>query len=353
LTLDYRLFNNSDKFLSNWKKFYNRLLNKGIYHSPDYIRLLQNYLGGEAELFVYGDEKNFVYYPYLKKNLSELSHVCKCSIPLEELYDISSSWYYGGPLTTNPDDKNLLEEFRQAFHSYCLNSQIVSEFIRFDPYLLNYKYSFKDIEIKKERDVIYVDLTPSEESIFNRFNRKCKKNYRNAIRNSVQLKHRDNQEDFSKFIDLYAAEMTRKNAPASYFFGNHFFEQLFATNKNNTYFISIYADKAFAGGSIAIYSGGLIHDYLRATDPKYWSYRTNDYLLIENILYFKQLGFKRYDLQGGRKGVYEFKKSFSDLTMPFFIGSCVHLPEIYNELSSEQSSGNVNFFPAYRKKDKN
>jgi CelD/BcsL family acetyltransferase involved in cellulose biosynthesis len=146
--------------------------------------------------------------------------------------------------------------------------------------------------------------------------------------------------------------MERKGAPRSYFFPEAFFSDLLS-KVEGAFLRVIYVGERFAGGSMAIQEGDTVNDYLRATDPAFWNLRVNDFVIHDNVRFFRRRGARTYDLQGGRSGVFQFKQSFSQLTRPFKVGSMVHLPEEYESLCRLVPERSPDFFPAYREKDTN
>jgi len=75
------------------------------------------------------------------------------------------------------------------------------------------------------------------------------------------------------------------------------------------------------------------------------------------MLYFKNKGVPVFDLQGGREGVYNFKKSFSKDRASFYTAGVVHNSSVYNELTRCKEkyvvSDTSDFFPRYRLKETN
>lgn len=339
--------------LEKWWFYYKRLEQGGVYHRPDYVRLLERhyYQESSAELFIYGDDRDFVYYPYFKRSLDSLHRIAE-NLRYKGYWDVISSWYYGGPLASNPAAaQRLAGPFRQCFGDFCRENKIVSEFIRFDPYLGNYLAIGDDMDIVPNRDVVYIDLTLDRREIVSHFKKKCRKNIKRAQEGGVTVNYRDNERYLDRFSRLYTLEMKRKNAPAGYFFTRDFFEDLLRLD--GVYFITLTRNGDFMGGSIAVGEGNVINDYLRATDPEFWHLRINDWLIHENIFFFKEQGYDTYDLQGGRKGVIEFKQAFSGLRKHFSVGRAVHLAEVYQDLADTASVNGNTFFPAYRENDKN
>jgi hypothetical protein len=339
--------------LPQWQRYYNRLQFKGIYHQPDYIRLLTRYYykDAEAELFIYSQGDEFVYYPYFKRRIPDY-RVDGAEEASGGYSDIISSWYYGGPLVSR-EVPGLIEGFRRDFESYCCSQGIVSEFIRFDPYLENHRFVCpvnSDVQIQENRDVVYIDLRQTKEVIVKPY----KKRYRllkRALEQGVEISFQDNKKYLEDFCKIYHSEMERKKAPAGYLFDIDFFNDLL--NIDSVYFIVLLKQGKCIGGDWVVGQGNRFHDYLRATEPGLWNLRINDLLIHENIFYFKQKGHHVYDLQGGRQGVIEFKQSFSPLRKPFKVARAIHMPDIYRSLMEACPGSDPSFFPAYRPRDKN
>ncbi len=337
--------------LARWRSLYDRLPRKGPYHAPDYLKVLEFHFDDPAELFVFGDQEAFVYYPYFRRSLDKLAFVRDAGGELGSYCDIASSWYYGGPLSTS-EDPELIRAFRKAFHEHCGQSRVVCEFIRFDPYLANHHCVTEEMRVADNREVVYIDLRPSEEEIVSSYQRKCRKNIRRAVEGGVRVETRKDEEAIRAFHQIYGSEMQRKGAPPSYLFEEAFFRKLFERVEGACLRL-IFVGEHFAGGSVAIQEGEMVNDYLRATDPEFWHLRINDLVIHENARFFKGRGAHTYDLQGGRVGVFEFKLSFSRLTRSFKLGSMIHLPEVYDALGRLAPKRGDDFFPAYREKDTN
>jgi Acetyltransferase (GNAT) domain len=334
-----------------WWHYYHRLEQKGIYHQPDYIRLLETYYykDAQAELFVFIQGDDFVYYPYFKRKIPSAG-TNQSNHALNGYWDIISSWYYGGPLVSKYSSA-LVQAFRRSFESHCKSNGIVSEFIRFDPYLENHHLvTGGNVSVKDNREVVYIDLTSEPDEII----RPYKKRFRllkRALEHGVDVRFDDNLQHLESFYRLYISEMERKQAPNGYFFDLDFFRDLLKINK--VYLMVLIKEGKCIGGDIVVGGEYLVHDYLRATDPNLWNMRINDLLIHKNIFFFKESRHRLYDLQGGRQGVIEFKRSFSNLRKPFKTGTAIHLPDMYRSFTAACPGSDETFFPAYRHRDKN
>jgi len=329
----------------------------GIYHDPRYLRVLAQHNGAVPELFFYGDEENFVYYPYFKRSLPDFPED-DCEIDLQEYCDIISSWYYGGPIVTTEVEgesqlrKILIEEFLDSFREYCREEKIVSEFVRFDPIIENYR-DFRDrLGLELTGKTVYVNLGESMDKIWDLFEGRNRTAIRKARGEPLTVEEGTNLEKLRKFNEIYTEEMDRKGAGDHYRFGVEFFEELAQRLGDQFHFFTMRYRDRIIGGGIVLESGGTAHDYLRASRPEYWDYNCNNYLLFKEIEWFQEAGRDIFDLQGGRPGVFNFKKAFSPLRGEFHTAGIIHDPPIHDKLVSlagvENGDNEEDYFPEYR-----
>jgi serine/alanine adding enzyme len=347
----------------DWEAWFQRLPSKGIYHSPAYMRFLAAHTRDEAELFVYGDIENYVYYPYFKRTLSRLPFAGHCDLDLSVLKDIVSSWYYGGPIVRTedhaPDSKSsLVTGFLDAFRNHCRSHHMVSEFIRFDPNLENCEPFRNELPVKYKWDTIYVDLARTEEQIWTDYQGRCRTAVRKGRNFALSVHEVDPGFFLSFFPDMYRDEMTRKNAPPHYRFGREFFEGLIASLQDQARLFAVRYGEEIVGGTICLFEpGGVAYDYLTATSPNHWKYQINNVLFDEVIRWCKRGGALIFDFHGGRDSVAFFKAGFSSFRGSFHVAEIVHDQDVYDELvrakkAYAKGQGGA-FFPDYRVKDTN
>jgi hypothetical protein len=343
----------STEDLKDWYEYYDRLPAAGAYHNPDYLALLEGefeFDSEQAELFVLEDQDAFVYYPYLKRPLSDLSFDHP-DYNLDAIYDIVSSWYYGGPLLSAHEKTELAETFASEFTQHCRDTGIVAEFIRFDPNIRNYE-QFGVLDPIDNRQTVPVDLSKSQDRIWDEFSSSNRTHIRQAREAGFEVEPATTSAEVGAFHDIYSAAMEAKGASKHYRFSQDFFERfLFETPNLATLLLSRY-DGEIVGGSFLVHDTGTVNEYLRASEPELWDLGLNNHLCCEAIDYMHDQGYDRLDFQGGRPGVFDFKKSFSPERGEFKIAKRVHDEFIYQELVDRASDAGVDtdtgYFPAYR-----
>jgi hypothetical protein len=339
--------------LDAWHQYYEELDCTGPYHHPEYVAALEGnheYESEEARLFVLEDDGDVVYYPYLTRPLTGLPFPTETGVDTERYRDVVSSWYYGGPLTSSPDRPDLVESFLDVFHDHCVEQDYIAEFIRFDPNCENHE-TFSALDPTFNRETVPVDLTKGEQAVWDGFSSSNRNHIRNAQESPLDVGPARGRDDYEAFYDVYCDAMEAKGATEHYWFDYEFFRGLLEDVGIGELVVS-WVDDEFVGGSFFVHDGSTACEFLRASDPDYWDMRVNNYLCYEAILRAMDLGCTRFDFQGGRPGVFEFKSAFSPLRGEFFTATRTHLPDVYDRLVEDARTAGVDtsneYFPAYR-----
>jgi lipid II:glycine glycyltransferase (peptidoglycan interpeptide bridge formation enzyme) len=334
-----------------WSDCYERAGKPGPYHCPDYLQRLAGsfeHADERAEAFVLEDGDDIVYYPYIRRSLQSVPFADETEIDLSKYDDIVSSWYYGGPFTSQTDS-DLCTTFAKEFSEYCRSEQIVAEFVRFDPNRRNHE-QFDCLEPTFNRETIRLDLTKKTETIWEEFEKRNRNAIRQAQQTDIEVYPTTDRKEYKAFYEIYSNAMDAKDATEHYRFEFDFFVDLLATDLS-TLLVATY-DGDVIGGAIVVHEDDLAHDYLRASDPDYWDMRVNNLLCYEALIHMRETGRKTFDFQGGRPGVFKFKKSFSSDRGELYIGKSVHIPDRYDELLTEADSFGIDtdsgYFPEYR-----
>ncbi|WP_410764642.1 GNAT family N-acetyltransferase [Haloferax sp. DFSO60] len=344
----------SQENITEWREWFASLPEAGPYHDPDYLTLLSGGFEQEeevAEAFVYADGEQFVYYPYIRRSLSEVPHGDELDQDLESYSDIVSSWYYGGPILSTEADTDITAEFAEAFSEYCADVGIVSEFLRFDPNIEN-AADFSVLDPRVERETVRVDLTQSRDEIWDDFEKRNRNAIRQAQETDLVVEPTTDHADYRAFYDIYSNAMDAKNASKHYRFPFSFFEELFSQESMSTFLVARHGDDV-VGGAVVVHDGTVAHDYLRASNPDYWDMRVNNLLCYGALMQMKETGHQLFDFQGGRPGVFRFKKGFSQTGRgEFSVATRIHIPEVYDSLvdaaRDEGVDTDTGYFPAYR-----
>jgi hypothetical protein len=338
--------------LDEWWSYYERAGRPGPYHRPDYLELLAGnfeHHDERPELFVLEDGDDIVYYPYIRRSLTTVSFAEQTDTDLDTYDDIVSSWYWGGPFAS-AETEDICERFAEAFTEYCQAENIVAEFVRFDPNERNHD-RFECLDPSFNRETVRIDLTQSEEEIWENYEDRNQRAIRQARDTAITVEPTSDPEDVAAFHRIYSNAMDAKDASAHYRFEQSFFENLVRDSALGSLLVARYEGETI-GGFIVAHDETVAHHYLSASNPEYWDMRVNNLLYHEVVMYCKDTGRRLFDFQGGRPGVFKFKKGFGPGRSELHLARRVHMDDTYADMVAEAESAGIDtdsgYFPAYR-----
>jgi lipid II:glycine glycyltransferase (peptidoglycan interpeptide bridge formation enzyme) len=293
--------------------------------------------GGAPEFFMIKDGDRFVYYQYVRRDISaEITE-----IEPGRYYDIITTFDHGG-YYYNHD--SLLALFFKEFEAYAIRTNIISEFVRFLPTVtFNYNMIGKHMNIRFLREQIYIDI--AQENYVEAFNSSKKDNLRKAENNRFECMSID---DVENFLYLYKKTIERRMANDYFLFEDSVLADLVKNRLAEPWYVL--KDEVHISGCILLKNDSDIYYFMAASDPSYLSLGASTFLIYSVAEYYKKKGKSIFFLGGGQNGVYEFKRGFSKCRLPYYIGYNVYNKDIYNHLVNITNRHNNDFFPKYREK---
>lgn len=368
-----RILTTTGQDFEKWRYLVNKNPQADIYFMPEYAKIfeatkeeIREAFGGEAQLFFYGDEQNYVIYPFFKRSIGELSFSQFLPTESKNWYDIVSPYGYSGTLahiTQSEKETPLWESFFSEFHQHCVQNNIVAEFARLHPYIKNHLplREFVGQNIRKNAEVVYIDLQQDEFLMRKNMTKGNKSSVSKARRSGVGISRSKSKDDIAAFYQLYTHTMERSEAKRAYFFSREFFDNTLQLLGDNVELFSAQYKGRVAAASLFLCKGNMVHYYLSGSDADFLSVCPNNLLLYEVILWAKEQGYKVFNLGGGYQSndsLFHFKSSFSKTTADFCTYSRVHNEEIYKLLCQtrdkyDRLNGkelvNSDYFPQYRR----
>ena len=313
-----------------------------IYYSDKYISL---YLKDEEELFKfeYREKDNIFINKSIKRPIKKIAN----KIIYDEYYDLESAYGYGG-IYTNSQDKIFIKKAFKLYKKKCEKENIIAEFIRFHPFnefpLFNRK--LLDFNIY-DRDVVIKELSGD---ILSSYNSKT----RNIIKRACEKVKFQESRDIDKFIKLYNETMKKNKANKFYYFSKNYYENLLRNENIKLYEIEY--NKNIVSMGFFMFGDNIGHYHLSANNDTSYKINANYALLHKTFLEAQKRGLKYIMLGGGTTSSREdsllnFKKKFSKLLKPFYIGGIIFNKEKYEEyinLWQQQSNKDIKYFLKYR-----
>ncbi|MEW6712196.1 MAG: GNAT family N-acetyltransferase [Candidatus Riflebacteria bacterium] len=322
---------------SDW----NRILEKipdfpgKAYYTWEYLELLQNNGEGKATALLFEENQCIVgFYPFLLKRIPD--RFCD----EKSLYDIETPYGYGG-IWAVPDH---VSQVYAAHHNWCCDNDIVAEFVRFNPLIIQSFPEKLSQNFSHNRTTVSIDLAGNLDMILRRASIMRQRNFRRACR--AGLSYRPCSRD--EFMNLYLQTMRLLGAEPYYFFSKAYFESLFKLSDRCFTARAVFTtDNRLAAAAVFLEDSIATHYHLGASDRSFFSLRPNDFLIFKAAEEFLQRGKKVLHLGGGLSDsaedrLYNFKRGFSPSTQSFQIGRFVHQPELYSDISRkwQQETGN-------------
>jgi Acetyltransferase (GNAT) domain len=327
----------SPEWLAHWSSWPER----EAYAHPGYVALEEDE-HTRALCAAWRSDEGSVLYPFLLRDLRGEPFGADAA-------DVITPYGYGGAFFWGRDRDVVARAFWPTFDAWAAEQRVVSELVRlalFDEQLLPYPGE------RKQRLVNVVrDLAPNPDELWMDCEHKVRKNVKKARRAGITVELDATGERLDDFLRLYEHTLERRDAPARYRFPREFFERL----PDPHVYAHARHDGEVVSSELVLLSQLNAYSFLGGTDSEAFDLRPNDLLKWELILWAKQAGKRRFVLGGGYgpdDGIFRYKRSFAPHGLvPFFTGSRVLEPELYDELTERAGgTGEGAFFPAYRER---
>ena len=157
----FNVININDKEL--WEEIADNTVE--IYDKWQYVSAYYQNGEGIPHLAYLEGKEGIAYYVYLKRDIRKIVNFQDSNIG--NLYDIISPYGYGGVKIKGKITEEEKKEFFSKFEQYCIENNIVCDFVRLNPLEDNYKnYNCSNYTVEKISKTVYIKLE-SEEQIWN------------------------------------------------------------------------------------------------------------------------------------------------------------------------------------------
>lgn len=314
-----------------------------IYYSKIWGQLNESKDKGKWDCFLFESNLGKVYYPFIKRRID-------IKVNNKIYYDIVTPYGFNGPVIIEnfcDDIDKLVEEFNNEFNKFCNENNIVSEYIRFSPWLKNHKYLSNIYNIKNNNVTLYVDL--KKDFFYEEFSSKCRNVIRKAIKNNVKVKFDFYGDTIEEFYRLYNEMAYKNNVSEFYKFDIDFLKALFNGMKGNIFIANAIYKGKYISSAMFLYNKDYIHYHLSGNDYNHTTLGGNSLILYEVAKFAKKKEIKEFHLGGANgEALLKFKKQFTKGgVLDFFVGTKIRNEDIYYKLV-EINGRNKGYFPEYR-----
>lgn len=323
----------------NWERLYNCLPDcaKSAFFSPQYYQS-SNIENSTIECFwAYQNEQNYLFYPYLVKSINILGYDLD-----REYFDVSGAYGYNGPLGVIAD-RQFLQDYNSGLESHLLQRSVVTELVRYCPITGN-RVFHTYTEQTDVLDNVFIDLSRGLDWIWNQsYEYGVRKAVRKAEAYGLQTRffigNKIQDIQLRQFYNIYLATMNRKRADDYYYFPLDFFQNIVSAMQGNVLIAITYLEGTPISAELVLLDGKLAFGFLGGTLGEYYKFKANTFQRHELIKILIGLGISKYSMGGSAArgdSIYTFKRSFAkDCVNPFYIGTKVHLPDVYSEIRTQ------------------
>lgn len=322
-----------------------------IYFEKAYGKSTEFMLDGKAGSFEYSDDNGTIINNFL------LREVNLDGIELDKAYyDIQSPYGYGGPVIVDlkGSKEELVSAYKEAFTKYCLDNNIICEFVRFHP-LLNNIEDFKAVyHTKFVRKTVATVLKDKQDPFQEEFSKSTRKLIRKILGEGMTYEIIEEPDNLDTFQRIYYDTMDRNNASEYYYFDKSYFEFLLKELGRHIININVYYDDKCIASGLYFYYKNFLHAHLSGTDHNYLHLSPAYMLKYLTMEWGKSHGVDFVHYGGGttndpNDSLLLFKSKFTkEGFFDFYVGEEIYNREKYDYLVEKTGNRDKEYFPKYR-----
>lgn len=318
-----------------------------IYFKKSYGKLYEKIEGGVVEEYYLNSPHGLIKNLFIKKEI--LSGVAE-----GPYYDITTPYGYGGPIILECKEgkkETLIKEYEAAFQKYCVENNIVHEFVRFHPIYNNAADFDGCYDVQYKRQTIQTELSNTENPLLTEYSASCRKEIRQALKAGVEFKVIHKPKDLEGFKRLYYTTMNRNAADSIYYFDDEYFDNCIRFLQEYIVAVEVAYHGELIGMGISFACGENIHVHLTGTLKEYHHLSSATIIQYALMLWGRENGYKRIHHGGGRTGelddkLYLFKKKFGKKQeLVYYTGQRTWNVPVHHKLHGlkEAANGQMNF----------
>lgn len=320
-----------------------------IFFLPEWGQAYASQDHGQVEVFELKNEYGHIFYQFVVRPIPfKLNGI--------QYFDTITPFGTGGPIILNcqPGKRSKLTAlFDEEFQKFCSECQIITEYIRFNPWLKNKDDFNETYSFDKRGITMYIDLTVND-YFKDEFESKARQQVRRAQKNEIELEYDYTGATLSEFSRIYDIMAKRNNIPSYYMFSEEFLKNSFRFLEGKQFIIHAKHEGRYISTAFFLHQGDYLHYHLAANDPEYFHLAANSLILDEACRWGVKHQKKELHLGGASsEPLSRFKKRFTKTDpLDIITGKKVRDSEIYNQLiRARKEQGDIedlSYFPLYR-----
>jgi hypothetical protein len=333
-----------------------------IFYEPSYCRFLTEGTQHRPVMFLYQDDLGQVFDVTLIKAISSLPFFATIADSLPHLpVDLASPDYNSPIVLANPGDfDEILRRYRHAIDAYCIETGVVTEFIRFHPLSESAARSAGTMEIHPGSELLYIDLTPGYEVVVQKYRRDHRSTIKRAAQNGASFRFcsSEDMDGLTRIHQLWTETMQRNNAKSVYLYSPEHFRKMACYLGDRLLMMESLVGNNVA--SIDIFLLGRKHMWFKYSglDQRFRGSGAHTFMMDRAIHWACDQGFDHFMLGGGAKpgdSIHAYKRGFSHRSASVHHMKKVHDPKALALLLEAKKaydsrlglSTETDYFPSY------
>ncbi|MFY0580970.1 GNAT family N-acetyltransferase [Cystobacter fuscus] len=177
--------------------------------------------------------------------------------------------------------------------------------MRFHPLSDNHRLLEGTMDIVYDRESVFIDLSRTEEELFDRYHPGHQRNVRKALKSGLEFRALEGHEALQQleaFYRLYRATMDKVGALPYYYFSTEYLERLFSRLGRSALLGAVFLDGRMISAALCLREGDVLTYHLGASEAVSLHLGTNTFQFHHIALWARRNGLRVFHLGGGHRG---------------------------------------------------
>jgi len=324
------------------------------FFSAEYHAMSERIWGGEGFVAVLERSGDRLIWPYILQSIPGASGY----------WDINSAYGFAGPLPVmdsgggSPFVEDALDHLMRVWREM----SVVSVFTRFCPFHQNHLLFERWLEtrpcekgsVESNGHTVVIDATQTPVQRWPYYKGSLRRDIRRAEELSLRAEPDPDWERLEDFLTIYESVGERNEFALRHRLHREQFLTMRDRLGSKAALFHVMDGDRVAASTVWVASGNVLHGLFGGPHPDYLRFGAYKFLIHCAVDWARERGFRYLNVGGGRGGsdtdsLYQFKRAFSNLRLPFHIGRLILDAAKYNDLTVNRGlQTNTDFFPAYR-----
>jgi serine/alanine adding enzyme len=292
-----------------------------IFYEPSYCRFITAGTANRSIMLVYEDELGRVFDVTVEKPVTSLPFFADVADQFSRTpVDLASPDYNSPIVLAEPRNwGELLKRYRRAVDHYCLETGVVTEFVRFHPLSESTSICAQLLEVHFGAELLYVDLLDGYDKAYQGYRKGHRSTVKKAAREGAgfRLCASSDTDALAAVYQLYTETMQRKGAKSVYLHEFGHFQSMSRYLGDHIVIMEALARDQVASANIFFLGRKQMWFKYSGLDQRYRATGAHTFMMDRAIHWASEHGFDHFMLGGGIEpgdSTHASKRGFSHLS---------------------------------------